>query len=174
VWSFYTYLRRYYRPFQERSLLSILQNLGNEDLNEGLPAGEKCKYCSVQLSNQMTRGMFCGMLPEECEALRLGTAPDDVQYDSVRAAKTVVSRLSAIFLFEDISEFPIAFQKSGLPLHIGAAQKCSIAQDNATPNEDGEKPVLDDETRLLIERLNRKDIQLYTFARTLPSVVRPQ
>lgn len=184
VWSFYNYVKRYYKPFQERTLGSILRRLGREDLNEGLEAAESCKYCTDQLSNHMVRAQFCGLGAEKCQGMKHELPDKRLLKDSLDSAMAVLGNMSAIFFFKEFEELPANLQamnmlpRGGMGPWPAALERslgitsCSIPQNNPTNYSaagDREKP--DPVTLRLILDANRADLKLYRYSRSLPAAI---
>jgi len=198
VWSFYNYVRRYYKPFQERSLESILRNLGKENLNAGLKASESCKYCVDQLSNHMVRSQFCGLDTHRCQAMKHNIPDSKMLHDSLATAKRVLGNMSAIFYFDEFDQFPNNVQAVNVLPQGGflgpwtavleqslAAETCNIPQFNPTNYTASGRPARetglsanefgmegpDPVTLNLIRHVNSADIRLYRYSRSLPTAI---
>jgi len=88
---------------------------------------------------------------------------------TVDQAKDLIEKLDAVFLMDDFPTFVEAFEKSGLleeSDHPARKKSCSL--DHANPTECPvchNKPT--DSERQLIEKLNRMDMELYEYAKTM-------
>lgn len=146
VWSFYNYLRRWYKPYKHYTLKEILQNYSSLDLNEGLQENEMCLHCHYQLSNAMVTHHY---------------ADADV-YE-------LVAGMGAIIDLRRLSDFPQISEKFALfPENpsLSGSTECTMQHQEATQYLDGAHP--DPETALLIAQHNREDVMLYEYVQTLP------
>jgi hypothetical protein len=147
VWSFYNYLRRWYKPYILFTLKEILQNYSNIDLNEGLQENEQCLHCHYQLSNAMATHHYAG----------------------VDAASEVLAQMRVIIDLRRLSDIPQIFTKFALfpenPALSGSTE-CTMAHVEATHYALGAHP--DPETVALIAQHNQEDLSLYEYAQTLP------
>jgi len=147
VWSFYNYLRRWYKPYIQYTLKEILQNYSHVDLNEGLPETDQCLHCHQQLSNAMAAHHYAG----------------------VGTAKQVLASMGAIIDLGRLSDFPRISTKFALfPEHLSlsGSTECTMAHKEATFYPLGRHP--DHETAVLIAQHNVEDLKLYEYVRTLP------
>jgi len=172
VWSFYNYLKRWYTPYQEMDLATIYKNL-DTDLNENLPKGTHCLFCSGELTNAMTIRYFCKN-PDLCSPLEGKKAPRrSVLAKALAEAKRALSAMDSIFLTQDLDYFDLMFDADRrlLPEWADADQRSCHASKviNHTPN----KSSLDNRTIIKwISHKNRADILLYKYAWTLPKLWR--
>lgn len=150
VWSFYNYLRRWYKPYIQYTLKDILQNYHNVDLNIGLQESEQCFHCHQQLSNAMAAHHYAG----------------------VGAADEVLARMSAIIDLGRLGDFPEISKKFALfPEHLSlsGSTECTVEHIEPTNYSLGTHP--DPETAELIAQHNAEDITLYEYVQALPQYV---
>jgi len=175
VWSFFNYLRRWYRPFQERSLTSILENYG-EDLNAALNETERqCTFCRQELANAMVVRSFSSA-HEDAGSRPLSRSELSL---ALEEAKRTLRSMDAVFLFADLGRFPELFgsvpelfptRRRGSPAASSAIGDCRWSRQNPS-NYSQQWPDLHLEE--LIEERNWADVELYNYALTLPNLVRP-
>lgn len=175
VWSFYNYLQRYYKPFQDNSLVSILRNDSKKDLNFGLPEEERCGHCLEQLRNAMAYGHFCGLDEPSCLLARQRRSSVALRERLLHAAMRIMDSMTAIFLFEDLNKLPDLFRFSSLPFHANVAgtASCSMGSDNPTTYNASAGMEPDEATREAIAKANHMDMILYDYSIQLPNVIRP-
>jgi hypothetical protein len=154
VWSFYNYLRRWYKPYQDHSLYDILLNYKTWDLNGGLPDNQKCKHCHRQLSNAMVYGHFAG--PTE----------------GLKGAKQVLKNMSMIIDIRRAGEVPALLSQHGLlpeSKWLSGQTSCHMPHRNPSQYGCGNQP--DTKTKELITYHNQLDALLHDFALALPSYI---
>lgn len=149
VWSFYNYLRRWYKPYNFLSLKDILQNYSKVDLNHGLPETEQCAHCAQQLSNAMAAH----------------------HYGGVARARHTLESMRVIIDLRRLEDFPRIATKYALfpELHsLSVSTKCAIEHTENSQAQYllGRHP--DPETAELIALHNIDDIMLYNFVKSLP------
>jgi len=158
VWSFYNYISRWYKPYQQLTLKEVYEAADNgTDLNAGLPKEEQCFHCVGQLSDAMVSLSFAG--------------DEDLTLD---AAKAHLDKLKAIMDIEALDRFPEIAQEVELfpelfesALSSKTGRLLTMTHENTVEPRWGHFP--DKETAKLIRAHNMKDIHLYEYARTLPT-----
>lgn len=202
VWSFYRYLRRWYVPYQNKTLEWNLETVdskvrfatpGADDLFDA----ENCSFCERELVNGMSM-KFAETLydtddPAEC---RVDASPDTPSSlicfsdspDRLRRleqAKAALMRVSFIGFTELLDE------SSGIIMELlwslppgervpqgNSRNNCSLSDVNVTPDQiTGVAPlphVPDNYVQAIIRKYNAIDILLYDFATTLPQALRPE
>mmetsp|Transcript_16422 Transcript_16422/g.30233 ORF Transcript_16422/g.30233 Transcript_16422/m.30233 type:complete len:442 (-) Transcript_16422:54-1379(-) len=170
VWSFYNYLSRWYIPYQQRTLVSILEKYGEEDLNEGLADSEQCEHCHKELVNRMVLGNFCGNYAL-CSSLEEGPQTDErALAEATAAAMKVLGNFDAVFFQSDLGDFVAEFENVSKIFPTTAANAsfpvnpagCLLPEDkNPTIYRWG---ALDNVTAKLIREKNWADVLLYQYA----------
>lgn len=147
VWSFYNFLSRWYVPYQENSLESILTNY-THDFNKDLPPNAQCGLCHKQLSNAMVHKF------------------DKTRSDSLKEAKRVLAGFTAILDITAVRSLPKVLNSTGIFPDMGA---CPMPHTNPSVYRYGKEP--DTKTRALIIEYNKDDVALYEHAKTLSNFV---
>eukprot|EP00448_Togula_jolla_P019452 CAMPEP_0170590360 /NCGR_PEP_ID=MMETSP0224-20130122/11830_1 /TAXON_ID=285029 /ORGANISM="Togula jolla, Strain CCCM 725" /LENGTH=335 /DNA_ID=CAMNT_0010914155 /DNA_START=67 /DNA_END=1074 /DNA_ORIENTATION=- len=154
VWSFYNYLSRFYKPYQQLTLRSVFLALAKgKDLNKGLAEEERCGYCHKQISNGMTHKFSW-------------------ENRTLEEAKSSMASFHLIIDIKALDRFPeIAAQKGLFPEHPSLSGKThlTLPHTNEGIPRWGEKP--DEMTAAVIRQFNDMDIALYDYAKTLPTYV---
>lgn len=169
VWSFYNYLSRWYIPYQQRTLISILDNYGQEDLNEGLKDSQRCEHCHKELVNRMVLGNFCGNYTL-CRSLEQGAHMDKASLATATAAAIkVLDNFDAVFFQSDLTTFVTDFEAQPKIFPTTAANAsaavnpsgCELPKDNPSSYRWG---ALDNVTAKRIIEMNSADVELFRHA----------
>eukprot|EP00927_Polykrikos_kofoidii_P055472 TRINITY_DN49720_c0_g1_i1.p1 TRINITY_DN49720_c0_g1~~TRINITY_DN49720_c0_g1_i1.p1 ORF type:complete len:331 (+),score=32.13 TRINITY_DN49720_c0_g1_i1:105-1097(+) len=181
VLSFYNYMRfarpedNYpgYLPYQNNNLTYILKSWGITDVDIGQPKETErggCVVCAAQMSNAMvlrhfaTRASMAAQQNWNMTAGVLAPPSDQAMYFQLSEAKRTLTRMDAIFV--DMKSFKDAFERNDLLSAAGGPtySSCEVPVANPTAT----KVEATEEDIHLIKKLNWADIELYSFALTLP------
>eukprot|EP00928_Gymnodinium_smaydae_P097337 TRINITY_DN87_c1_g1_i1.p1 TRINITY_DN87_c1_g1~~TRINITY_DN87_c1_g1_i1.p1 ORF type:complete len:352 (+),score=62.09 TRINITY_DN87_c1_g1_i1:64-1056(+) len=159
IWSYYNYIAsKGFKTFRERTLKSILANYGNEDLNEGLSEKDRCGWCPLELAHSITHQWFCAHR-SHCKKTTLGES------------KELLRRVDAVIDVAAVERFPqIAKERKLFLQHPSLSGNTSLTVRSINRNKNYSSGSLpDEETIQLITSLNRDEVKLYRYAKTLPT-----
>lgn len=154
VWSFYNYISRWYKPYQQTSLKEILSNYETWDPNHGLSDKDQCLHCHKQLSNAMAKHHFAGPNGTLKEAKRT------LENMKLVIETHSVDKIPA--LFADLVIFPESKPISGNTAY-------TMPRSNPSNYRWGKYP--DSVTEALIKQYNQMDIELYQHATKQPNYI---
>eukprot|EP00927_Polykrikos_kofoidii_P060611 TRINITY_DN55549_c0_g1_i1.p1 TRINITY_DN55549_c0_g1~~TRINITY_DN55549_c0_g1_i1.p1 ORF type:complete len:345 (-),score=28.27 TRINITY_DN55549_c0_g1_i1:41-1027(-) len=189
VWSFYNYIKASgFKPYQNRSLESLLQTFWTEDINADQSPSERCTFCHHSLANAMSLWNFVGPRTwnelASCRSVKWSGVADLCSvgrkhwllHKAIAEAQATLASLDTIFFMEDLDQFSNlynsipGFSISDIDPEFAAndTSSCKVGLANPTIQKDH----LTGRTKRLIRQLNWADIAVYKFARKLPNRAR--
>lgn len=154
VWSFYNYMSRWYKPYQQNALKDIFLNYETQDLNHGLTEKERCGHCHNQLSNAMVKNHFAG------------------PHGTLEEAKHMLEGMILVIELHNLGEIPALLARYAIfpeSKSISGNTTYTIPHENPSEYRWGRHP--DSETEALIKQYNQMDMKLYRYATKLPNYI---
>lgn len=201
VWSFYRYLRRWYVPYQNKTLEWNLETIDSKvrlatpGADDHFADAENCTFCEKELINGMSmrfsQTLYDTDDPAECRVDATPQAPTSLicfndspdRLRRLQQAKAALMRVGFIGFTDLLDESSGIIMELLWSLPQGervpkthTRNNCSLSDVNVTPDIiDGLPPlphVPDNSVQSIIRKYNAIDILLYDFATTLPQALR--